>query len=303
MLVSNYPNVSINTANPPTEMARSDSLRQNLFTPVKQVEKSGAEKPVVSDDKPRSSSNSSSTGGLYDAKGKETETQQAIDGRSERDPEQQQGEDAKREEEQASQRDTQQQQADQQEQQKIQQLKSRDQEVKIHEQAHAALGGSHAGSPSYSYELGPDGKRYAVDGEVQIDISPIPGDPQATIQKMQQVRAAALAPGEPSSADRRIAVQAAQQQAQAQAELVKQNSATGQNSDTEQTAASSGFAEQIAQTDISYSVSDNNGGSAVVYPQRDTLASSAQMQLRRSVIAGFYQAATEPQIKQSLQQV
>lgn len=297
MLVSNYPNVSINTANPPTEMARSDSLRQNLFTPVKQVEKSGAEKPVVSDDKPRSSSNSSSTGGLYDAKGKETETQQAIDGRGEREPEpeQQQGEDAKREEEQASQRDTQQQQAEQQEQQKIQQLKSRDQEVKIHEQAHAALGGSHAGSPSYSYELGPDGKRYAVDGEVQIDISPIPGDPQATIQKMQQVRAAALAPGEPSSADRRIAVQAAQQQAQAQAELVKQTSSMGKGlPEIEQDNGSDSAANMAddAQSDIT-----------LKSPARQTLAMPTQMQVRNGVIASFYQRATEPLVRQSLHQV
>ncbi|QBL08125.1 hypothetical protein E0Z06_00670 [Rheinheimera sp. D18] len=297
MLVSNYPNVSINTANPPTEMARSDSLRQNLFTPVKQVEKSGAEKPVVSDDKPRSSSNSSSTGGLYDAKGKETETQQAIDGRGEREPDpEQQGDDAKREEEQAAQRDTQQQQAEQQEQQKIQQLKSRDQEVKIHEQAHAALGGSHAGSPSYSYELGPDGKRYAVDGEVQIDISPIPGDPQATIQKMQQVRAAALAPGEPSSADRRIAVQAAQQQTQAQAELVKQTSSMGKGLPE---------IEQDSGSDSAANMADDDAQSDITLKSqvRQTLAMPTQMQVRNGVIASFYQRATEPLVRQSLHQV
>ena len=293
MLVSNYPNVSINTANPPTEMARRDAVRRDLFEPVKETAKPGTEKPVATDEKARSGNNGGAQVNLYDASGKETETQQAIDGRGEKSDNQQdeKGEQAPK------------QQAEQQEQQEVQELKARDQEVKTHEQAHAAVGGRYAGAPSYSYELGPDGKQYAVGGEVQIDISPIPGDPQATVQKMQQVRAAALAPAEPSAADRRIAAEAAQRQIQAQAELVKQNSATGQNSDTEQTAASSGFAEQIAQTDISYSVSDNNGGSAVVYPQRDTLASSAQMQLRRSVIAGFYQMATEPQIKQSLQQV
>ncbi|PKM17248.1 MAG: hypothetical protein CVV11_21025 [Gammaproteobacteria bacterium HGW-Gammaproteobacteria-15] len=294
MLVSNYPNVSINTANPPTEMARRDAVRRDLFEPVKETAKSGAEKPVATDEKSRPGGNGGAQVNLYDASGKETETQQAIDGRGENADNQQKdgkGEQAPK------------QQAEQQEQQEIQELKARDQEVKTHEQAHAAVGGRYAGAPSYSYELGPDGKQYAVGGEVQIDISPIPGDPQATVQKMQQVRAAALAPAEPSAADRRIAAEAAQRQIQAQAELVKQNSAAGQSNETEQTAASNGFAEQVAQTDISYSVSDNNGGSAVVYPQRDTLASSAQMQLRRNVIAGFYQTATEPQIKQSLQQV
>ncbi|MDR6984817.1 protein required for attachment to host cells [Rheinheimera pacifica] len=295
MLVSNYPNVSINTANPPTEMARRDAVRRDLFEPVKETAKSGAEKPVATDEKARPGGNGGAQVNLYDASGKETETQQAIDGRGENTDNQQQDEKGE---------NAAQQQAEQQEQQEIQELKARDQEVKTHEQAHAAVGGRYAGAPSYSYELGPDGKQYAVGGEVQIDISPIPGDPQATVQKMQQVRAAALAPAEPSAADRRIAAEAAQRQIQAQAELVKQNSAAGQSNETEQTTASStGFAEQVAQTDISYSVSDNNGGSAVVYPQRDTLASSAQMQLRRNVIAGFYQTATEPQIKQSLQQV
>lgn len=294
MLVSNYPNVSINTANPPTEMARRDAVRRDLFEPVKETAKSGAEKPAATDEKARPGGSSGAQVSLYDASGKETETQQAIDGRGDNSDSQQQdgkGEQAPK------------QQAEQQEQQEIRELKARDQEVKTHEQAHAAVGGRYAGAPGYTYELGPDGKQYAVGGEVQIDISPIPGDPQATVQKMQQVRAAALAPAEPSAADRRIAAEAAQRQIQAQAELVKQNSATGQSNGAEQTTTGTGFAEQVAQTDISYSVSDNNGGSTAVYPQRDTLASSAQMQLRRSVIAGYYQAATEPQIKQSLQQV
>jgi hypothetical protein len=61
-----------------------------------------------------------------------------------------------------------------------------------------------------------------VAGEVPIDVSPVAGDPRATIDKMQQVRAAALAPAEPSGADRRIAAEAQQTLAQAQAELVQQ---------------------------------------------------------------------------------
>lgn len=310
MLVSNYPNVSINTANPPTEMARRDAVRRDLFEPVKEPAKSGAEKPVATDEKARPGGNNAAVN-LYDASGKETETQQAIEGRGENSDSQQQEEKG----EQASKQQT-----DQQEQKEIQELKARDQEVKTHEQAHAAIGGRYAGAPSYSYELGPDGKQYAVGGEVSIDISPIPGDPQATVQKMQQVRAAALAPAEPSAADRRIAAEAAQRQIQAQAELVQQTSATAQTKPTETESAEpasaetaptgttdgasgrAGFAEQLQQTDISYRVSDNSGSNAIVYPQRDTLAISAQMQLRRDVIAGFYQRATEPQVRQSLQQ-
>jgi hypothetical protein len=105
---------------------------------------------------------------------------------------------------------------------KVDELKSRDQEVRVHEQAHAAVGGQHAGAPSYGYERGPDGKSYAVSGEVQIDVSPVQGDPQATIQKMQVVRRAALAPAQPSSADRAIAADATAKATQARAELAQQ---------------------------------------------------------------------------------
>ncbi|RXS43566.1 hypothetical protein EST55_05820 [Idiomarina sp. 29L] len=114
------------------------------------------------------------------------------------------------------------QQLDEQELEKVDELKSRDQEVRVHEQAHAAVGGQYAGSPSYEYERGPDGKSYAVGGEVQIDVSPVQGDPQATIQKMQVVRRAALAPAQPSAADRSIAADAANKATQARAELAKQ---------------------------------------------------------------------------------
>ncbi|MHC4218749.1 MAG: putative metalloprotease CJM1_0395 family protein [Planctomycetota bacterium] len=101
----------------------------------------------------------------------------------------------------------------------VRELKQRDRQVRAHEQAHKAAAGSHAGPISYTYETGPDGVRYAVDGEVPIDASPVEGDPQATVRKMQQVRRAALAPGEPSEADRRIAAKSRQQERKAQTEL------------------------------------------------------------------------------------
>ncbi|UJF20560.1 putative metalloprotease CJM1_0395 family protein [Shewanella sp. OMA3-2] len=105
------------------------------------------------------------------------------------------------------------------EQQQVSELSKRDIEVKTHEQAHKAVGGMFAQSPSYSYEKGPDGKRYAVDGEVQIDVGVIAGDPQATFNKMQKVYAAAMAPNQPSSADIRVAAEAVQRMNQAKAEM------------------------------------------------------------------------------------
>lgn len=104
----------------------------------------------------------------------------------------------------------------------IRQLKARDAEVKAHEAAHAAVGGELAGSPSFTYQKGPDGVRYAVGGEVPIDVSKVSGDPQATLEKMQRVQRAALAPAEPSTQDRQVAALAAQQAAEARSEILSE---------------------------------------------------------------------------------
>lgn len=124
-----------------------------------------------------------------------------------------------------------------QEAQEISQLKARDQEVRAHEQAHAAAGGSYAGAPSYQYKRGADGKSYAVDGEVSIDVSAVSGDPQATLQKAQQVKAAALAPAEPSAQDMKVAQRAEAMAAKARGELSKQASGSAADEAAEAPAA------------------------------------------------------------------
>lgn len=101
----------------------------------------------------------------------------------------------------------------------IRELAARDREVRAHEQAHAAVGGQYAGSPVYVYERGPDGVRYAVGGEVSISTGAIPGDPEATIAKAQQIRRAANAPAEPSPQDRQVAAEASRLEAEARTEL------------------------------------------------------------------------------------
>lgn len=104
----------------------------------------------------------------------------------------------------------------------IQELAARDREVRAHEQAHAAIAGPHGGSPTYTFVRGPDGVSYAVGGEVSIDTSPVPGDPEATIRKAQQLRRAANAPADPSGQDRQVAAQASQMEQEARAELREQ---------------------------------------------------------------------------------
>lgn len=114
-------------------------------------------------------------------------------------------------------------------------LQARDAEVKAHERAHKSVGGQYAGAISYEFRQGPDGKRYAVGGEVAIDTSAVAGDPQATIEKMNVVRAAALAPAEPSAQDRRVAALAAQQIFESRAELNAQSQEGQQGSQSSET--------------------------------------------------------------------
>ena len=106
------------------------------------------------------------------------------------------------------------------EQKRVKELKKRDAEVRAHEQAHASAGGTLAGSPSYETERGPDGRTYAVGGDVSIDVSPAQ-TPSATMAKADQIVRAALAPADPSSQDMRVAASARQMRAEAQAELIR----------------------------------------------------------------------------------
>ena len=108
------------------------------------------------------------------------------------------------------------------EKREVEELKARDQEVRIHEMAHVLAAGAYVTSgPTYTYKTGPDGRGYAVAGSVGIDTSPIAGDPEATIQKMQTVAAAALAPASPSGQDMKVAAQARQAEAKARTELAQ----------------------------------------------------------------------------------
>lgn len=106
------------------------------------------------------------------------------------------------------------------------QLRRTDQHVRAHEEAHLAASGGYArGGASFTFTTGPDGKLYATGGEVSIDVSPVAGDPRATIQKAETVRAAADAPADPSAQDRTVAAEAGQMEIAAQQELSLQQQA------------------------------------------------------------------------------
>ncbi len=112
---------------------------------------------------------------------------------------------------------------DSKEEEVITKLQARDTEVRAHEAAHMAAGGGIAGGASYDYQIGPDGKAYAVGGEVPIDIS-TESDPKATQSKMQKVKAAALAPANPSPQDIKVAATASMIEMKAKMDELKENS-------------------------------------------------------------------------------
>ena len=102
---------------------------------------------------------------------------------------------------------------------RVEQLKQRDREVRAHEMAHVAAGaGVVTSGASYSFETGPDGRRYAVGGEVGINVSP-GRTPEETLSRAEKIRSAALAPADPSGQDRQIAARAASMAAEARVEL------------------------------------------------------------------------------------
>ena len=130
------------------------------------------------------------------------------------------------------------------EKRETQELQRRDQEVRAHEAAHKAAAGRYAtGGASFDYQRGPDGRQYAVGGEVSIDTSR-PENPSEALSKAQAIQAAALAPAEPSAQDRQVAQAASQMAAEARAELARQTAETSESTARYASVDSSGGAEQ-----------------------------------------------------------
>ena len=104
---------------------------------------------------------------------------------------------------------------------KVEELKKIDKRVHAHEQAHLSAASSYArGGANYDYVTGPDGNRYANSGHVNLDTGR-EKTPEATIRKANIIQKAALAPADPSPADREIAANAAKMAIDAQKELAE----------------------------------------------------------------------------------
>lgn len=134
-------------------------------------------------------------------------------------------------------------------QQEVNRLKAIDRKVRAHEQAHMAAGSGVTGGASFQFTRGPDGRQYAVGGEVRINVS-AGQTPESTLERARIIQAAALAPADPSSQDRAVAAQAAMMEVQARAELsrVKREEQTGESAGgTRQAAALQAYAAADAE--------------------------------------------------------
>jgi hypothetical protein len=160
----------------------------------------------------------------------------------------------------------------------IRNLAAIDRRVRAHEQAHASVGGSLAGAPSFTYRTGPNGVRYAVGGEVSIDTSGVPGNPQATLRKAEQVARAALAPADPSSTDRQVAASAQALASKARFEIAQLAAAKIQESGAETRARNSG--EEVEEVDTIESSTSLSGTKL-----RSALATDATEQVGGQVSA------------------
>ena len=101
----------------------------------------------------------------------------------------------------------------------LQKLQARDAKVRSHETAHImAAGGQAHGTPTYIYQTGPDGRRYAIGGSVNISMLKT-GDAEHDARQARTAYRAAMATGEPSPHDMQAAMRARLREMEAAASL------------------------------------------------------------------------------------
>jgi len=283
------------TANVNTESARRDNVLRETIPQSGDAEKGASQKGLGSDTDKARNPGQTPAPVTYDRPQIQTELQSAFESvfgeQKDNGSDESAGKQNARDQQESGQQESNQQasgeqalqleQQTEEEQQEISNLEARDQEVRTHEQAHAAAGGQYAGTPQYEYTTGPDNKRYVTDGEVSIDISEL-NSPEETLQKMQQVRAAALAPAEPSAQDLKVAAEATQKSFEARSEIAEDNAATSSVAPS---------ASEITPPDID-EITDNAG---VERPTRalDEAALEAQTAANQGLESAFSNASDE----------
>ena len=290
---------AIPTANLSVEAARRDNLARESIPQPSDAKQGSAEQGLGSESDKLKSSVKGNQPLTYERPQSNQGSAAQVTGDS-----QQQFNDAS--EESAGKEDARERQQEQTEQRQIESLKERDQEVRTHEQAHATIGGQYAGSPQYDFQRGPDGQRYAIDGEVSIDVS-TENTPQQTIRKMQQVRAAALAPAEPSPQDLQVAAEASRIAFEARSKLAEERKEASavrpEEGDSPSRVASevptleeivANNQPQIPTRKLDELAADEDSYSQQSSGRRSLQIDSEQMQQRNTVIASFYKNVAVP---------
>lgn len=299
-------NVPLATAvNPPTETLRRDNHQREVITQVAATNPAAAEKSVASEkERARTPSQNNEQVDFANLR-KQAENNASIiseqDGShdSEQHAKDHQHEGEEHESPEIKQEEQRAEREEVAEQKVIAELVDRDKEVRAHELAHATTGGSTTGSPTYTFQVGPDGRKYAVGGEVSVDLSPVTGDPRATIIKMQKVHAAALAPTTPSQQDKQVAASATQKILEAQSELLAQANERTDNKPTsidadkkslseDQTVESSAESEFDTLINKTLSAQDGIVASMSGQEQATLKTQTIEVQQRSQRIAGFY---------------
>lgn len=103
----------------------------------------------------------------------------------------------------------------------VKDLALRDSQVKTHEGAHQAAGGGMTGAASYTYQQGPDGKMYAIGGEVSISMKS-GATPEETARNARQMISSAMAASNPSPQDFAVASSARILEMKALQQIAKQ---------------------------------------------------------------------------------
>ena len=290
---------AIPTANLSVEAARRDNLARESIPQPSDAKQGSAEQGLGSESDKLKSSVKGNQPLTYERPQSNQGSAAQVTGDS-----QQQFNDAS--EESAGKEDARERQQEQAEQRQIESMKERDQEVRTHEQAHATIGGQYAGSPQYDFQRGPDGQRYAIDGEVSIDVS-TENTPQQTIRKMQQVRAAALAPAEPSPQDLQVAAEASRIAFEARSKLAEERKEASavrpEEGDSPSRVASevptleeivANNQPQIPTRKLDELAADEDRYSQQSSGRRSLQIDSEQMQQRNTVIASFYKNVAVP---------
>ncbi|WP_057829987.1 putative metalloprotease CJM1_0395 family protein [Colwellia sp. TT2012] len=314
--VANLPLATV--VNPPTESLRRDNHQREIITQVTATNPSAAEKAVAADkERARTPAQVNEQVDLANLRKQAEHAASSIAEQENQQGEQSSPQDAEHKQEEHANANNSAKDSDAEndkdndstkqalaDEKLISQLQQRDKEVKAHELAHATTGGAVTGTPSYTFEVGPDGKQYAVGGEVSVDLSSVVGDPQATITKMQKVHSAALAPANPSTQDTRVAASATQKILVAQSELLAlQSNADAQPShsnkelniaanvslNTEQDATSTEFDTFIKQTlSAQDAIISNSSKQKLAASQSTQNVQSNEVQQRALRIESFY---------------